>query len=297
MNNSKIFTLPQLCEAVNRENFARCELLDQSGARATKGHPANEKPIKWIKGHVSDWAKRPSTEAGYYFLYCYDSPSKKTKPVIYTVKIGNPPALSEPSAPSPIIIQQPAAPIENPLSWDSALKYQSEIGALKSDITRLQIENDNLRAQLNDFESLEEPAEEPLGLLNENFLSGTIMPALNAFFDNQKQNRHIQFYQMAAKNPALWHTPMGMQILHEQGATAQPIAAPSPAPKSPKSDAALINLCNDFFDLCEEDQFNTIEQIKNSCSNLPDFFKTLKDQAPEIYENLVSYVKDRGGKL
>ena len=300
--SAKIYTLAELCETINRENFTRCELFEQSGQKATKSHAATEKPIKWLRGHITEWSKRPSTEAGYYFLYCYDSPNKKTKPIIYTLKIGNPPSLSEaPAAPAPIIIQQPAPAIENPLSWDSALKYQSEISSLKNEITRLSLENENLKNQLNDFESLEEGESESSGLLNENFLSGTIMPALNAFFDNQKQNRHLQFYGMAQKNPALWHTPLGMQILHEQGATAAP-AMPKPRPMAkPASavnfEAKNIQLCNEYFESLEPDDYSAIEEIKNNSENLQEFFSNLNQADPALYETLKAYVNAKGGRL
>lgn len=305
--SQKTYTLTQLIEAVNNYNYRLCEVLTQTGQRATKSHNIRVKPAKWLRDEVSAWIKRPQTEPGYYYLYCYTDAAKKNKPDVYPFVVGKPKNenLSEgaqPIPPAPIIIQQ-AQEKEHPLTWESALQYQNTISELRAQVSRLTIENDALKKQVEEFETLEEGEETAAsGLLNENFLSGTVLPAINAFFDNQKQNRHLQFYQMAQQNPGLWQTPLGMQILFEQGASpgqmpTQQRQQPTQQQPAQNSQNKTIELANAFFDQLPDETFNEVEQIKNNSQDLNHFFTQLSEINPGLFEACQAFINSNGGQL
>jgi hypothetical protein len=265
----KVYTTKEVINLIHENEYKLVCLMDQAGSKILPFNRVGTDPA----GRLSEIEKKLTNEItpdGIYVICCKHA--QKSKPDNYYVRKG-----SEKSAqdPTPVIIQQPAAPGPDVITYDAALKMQVENERLKMQVEQLTAENEQLTAQLEELET-EMLAEDPTNELIENgktFLTetlATIAPLLDKHFELKEKQLALTALQ------------------YQQRPQERPASIERPEHRAPKKDIeSYIMSCKE-----DPDKYNELAAIYNGAENEDDFLKQLAENSQEDYIKLLQWINN-----
>ena len=201
----KTYSIQELKKISQEQGYKICSL---ENAQGEKIQPFNVPTKTTLVKHLDTITNRLKTDLypdGLYYivLNTYVANSKNSKKFPIVKGILNPEELKEQSKPVTTIIQQS----HEVLTWDSAMKLHQELVELKSEVKRLEYENNLLQQQLEELETESESLEDaPAGNSILSYLKETIpslMPIVDKHFELQERRLLLEELKLS-KAP---HTP------------------------------------------------------------------------------------------
>lgn len=189
----KTYSIQELKKISQEQGYKICSL---ENAQGEKIQPFNVPTKTTLVKHLDTITNRLKTDLypdGLYYivLNTYVANSKNSKKFPIVKGILNPEELKEQTKPVTTIIQQS----HDVLSWESALKLHHELTELKSEVKRLEYENNLLQQQLEEMETESEGLNDAPGSNILSYLKETIpslMPILDKHFELQERKLNLE---------------------------------------------------------------------------------------------------------
>lgn len=187
----KTYSIAEIKKIASEQGYKLCALEDSNGKRL---QPYNTYKVD-VKKQLDIITTRLKSELfadGIYYCCLSQTINKSKNPDKYpiakgVVKLNE----SQQNIQTPVYIQNP---VENVLSWESALKFQSEIAELKSRVRELELENNMLSAQLEEAENEIPLSDEGKENSTLTFLKETlpsVVPMLDRYFDLEEKKLNL----------------------------------------------------------------------------------------------------------
>jgi len=262
----KIFTVQELKKVAKDQGYKRVGLFSISGDKLLAFNSTREEIADRFK-KIETKLKGPAIDEGYYIIEMRTSFGNSVTPDKFVIRKGNP--KGDPEALIVESISEPAAKKgENPhiLTYESALKFETEILQLKAENTALKKEVTDLEECLEELNELGDEEENPIG----NWIQSTtdqLMPAFDRFMKLKERSMNVEEMKMAyahmdpndprhPRNSQRQQQPMNGHNGHAQGPGQQPPPYQEPGPDR-REDAHIIYA--DEFDKDQPPQEGTPE--------------------------------------
>lgn len=248
----KLFSIEQVKEIQNKQNYRYLGLFDQSGRaiipfNTNKGNPTER--LREIETRLLSEALND----GYYFVKGKNVISKNGATDDFCIRKGE--MLAEATAPPVIIEKQNFQP--EVLTYEGALKLQVEL-------ERLKLENQNLKNRIQDLE--DQIAE------NDNLSEEAAQSSTSSWLEQLTQLA----VPMLDKHFALKEQQLALKAMELQKLPAQQTNKPKTILNKQKVEDCILTFQDD------PDVYEQLASIYNSALDQEDFLRNLK-QVPELF--------------
>jgi hypothetical protein len=243
----KIYTIDQIKDIQNQQNYKYVGLFDQSGRAVITFNANNISPLSRLK-EIETRLLSQALPDGYYFVKCKNVMAKNGTTDDYCLMKGE--KLSEP--PAPIIVESKAFQPEV-LTYEGALKLQVDLERHKIENASLKQKIQDLEAELAEMSTLSENEEQQPVVSWIEQLTQIAAPLLDKHFQLKEQQLALKAYELKNRLPE---------------------KAPVRTKKAEDHKKLIEDTIMSFQD--EPDVYEQLAALYNSALNQEDFLKNLK---------------------